>query len=330
MNLDNRHIGIELLAKYFSGEATPGETLAVEEWVSVGEENRKEFDQLQQVWELIGKTRSRREIDVKKEWIYLQSKIRGSENLNNNIFTFKRVFQVAASIVLLLSAGWFVRQILLNKSEHTRIAEIREILLPDGSEVTLNAGSRITYPKKYGEKNRQVLLTGEAYFEVKKDISRPFIVTMNEVEIEVLGTSFNVKAYKDSDKIEVIVTEGKVSLYEKSIREKCVVATMGEKAVFDRNQKVVKKTVNANQNYMAWKTLMMFFNNDNLSTVVETIGQVYHCKIILKDEKLNACTLTTRFEGKDLETVLRVLESTLDITIEQEHGNIYISGEGCE
>jgi ferric-dicitrate binding protein FerR (iron transport regulator) len=321
---------VELLARYFSGEVTTGEIKTIEAWISLSDANRKEFDQLKQTWDLIGTTHPGREINIEKEWKYLQRKIGRAERKSKYYFPLRRIVQVAAAILILLCAGWFLRHMYLYRSSHTQLAEIREIILSDGSKVTLNAGSRLQYPINYGVKNRQVILKGEAYFEVKKDTLLPFVISMNEIEIKVLGTSFNVKAYKNSDKIEVTVTDGKISMYDKNLQQKKVIATKGEKAEYDRDLKIVRKSVNVNQNYMAWKTLKMVFANDKLSTVAETIGQVYHKEVVIKNVKLNNCTLTTRFEGKDLETVLKVLESTLDLTIEQENDIVYISGKGCE
>ena len=330
MDPDKQHMDIELLTRYFSGEVTPGEIRAVKEWISMSDTNRKEFDQLKQTWDLMGMTHPACEIDIDKEWRYLQKKTIRTKKGSGTVFSLRRVIQVAAAVIILAGTAWFIRHNLMHKTSHTRFAETREILLPDGSEVTLNAGSKLTYLRNFGGKDRRVVLAGEAYFEIKRDTLLPFIIQMNEVEIEVLGTSFNVKAYKKSDRIEVTVTEGKVSLYDRNLQQKRIIATKGEKAEYDRDLRIIRKTVNTNRNYMAWKNLRLIFSNDNLATVAETIGQVYHRKVVVKNEKLNDCTLTTRFEEKDLETVLRVLESTLDITIEQENDIIYISGKGCE
>ncbi len=329
MNAGKQHIDTVLLAKYFSGETSPEEIRRIEVWIARSEANCREFDELKQTWDLMDKTGHSQKINIDEEWTYHLNKIHSYKVGKKNIFSLKRIIQVAAAVIFLFSISLVARHFLLHKFVNTRLAETTEISLPDGSKVTLNAHSKIIYSKNFALNNRMVRLTGEAYFEVRKDTALAFIITMNDAKIEVLGTLFNVKAYKKSDKIEVTVTEGKVSLYEKDLRKKQVIATRGERAVYDRNQKVVKKTINADQNYMAWKTRKLVFDNDNLSKVAETIGEVYHRKIVLANDGLDSCTLTTRFEEKDLNTVLKVLESTLDITIEQKNDIIYLSGEGC-
>ncbi len=330
MSSGKQHIDTGLLTRYFSGETSQEENREVEEWIAQSKNNLKEYNQVKQAWDLMDKTYRGREIDIEKEWKYLQSKIHLHADNRKRIFVIRRVLQIAATILILLGVGLISRQFYTIKSVNTKVAETREIILPDGSNVTLNAGSKITYTKNYASLNRQVKLKGEAYFEVKKDTSLPFIISLNKAEIEVLGTSFNVKAYKKSDVVEVTVTEGKVSLYDKDIRAKKVVATVGEKATYNYSQKIVRKTSNRNQNYMAWKTHKIIFDNDNLSKVVETIGEVYHQKLVLTNDNIANCTITTDFEEEDIETVLKVLESTLDVTIEQKNHIYYLSGEGCE
>jgi ferric-dicitrate binding protein FerR (iron transport regulator) len=152
---------------------------------------------------------------------------------------------------------------------------------------------------------------------------------LNKAEVKVLGTSFNVKAYKGMDKIEITVAEGKVSVYEKNQPQKKVIAIAGEKAEYIKLQKAIKKTENKDRNFNSWKTRTIVFENDSLHAIVNTLSNVYHTSIVLQNQEIKDCTITTRFENKELETVFEVLESTLDIKIEEEGDTYYISGSGC-
>ena len=131
------------------------------------------------------------------------------------------------------------------------------------------------------------------------------------------------------DKIEVTVKEGSVSFYKKNEEPKRIIATTGEKAEYYKQSKVFKKQPNENRNYNSWKTRTIIFDNSNLLNIAETLQDVYYKKIILNDPELGKCTVTTTFDNKDLDTVLRVLESTLEIRFEEKDGKIYISGKGC-
>jgi transmembrane sensor len=181
----------------------------------------------------------------------------------------------------------------------------------------------------FNKETRIVHLKGEAYFEVSKNPSKPFIIQIENTEIKVLGTSFNVKAYHNMDKIEVTVKEGTVSLYEKNKENQRIIATAGEKAEFSKQSGEFKKQTNENKNYNSWKTRSIIFDNSSLINITETLKDVYYKDIILEDPSLGKCTVTTTFENKDLKTVMHVLESTLEISFEERDGKIYISGKGC-
>ncbi len=329
MEKNSEYIDINLLTRYLAGESSPEENILVKKWLAASENNRKELEEFHKAWEAIDKTDLRQEINIDNEWKVHQEKI--SPVQRGGVSIFLRTFiRVAAALIIAFGITIVGIRYGSKVSVRTSMAETREIKLPDGSRVTLNAGSKFSYNKKnYGEENRSLSLQGEAYFEVEKNPDLPFIIQVREAEVKVLGTSFNVKAYKKMDAIEVTVSEGKISLYDRAIKQKHVVATGGERAEFDKQLGVVKKYPNADRNYISWKTRSIVFENDSLAGIAKTLSNVYHKNIILENPGLNACTLTTSFENEDLQTVLKILESTLDLEIREEKNEIIISGEGC-
>ncbi len=329
METENKHIDINLITRYLSSETSVEENKIVEQWFAASDENRREFESFKKTWDSIGNTSRGSEIDIDKEWNYLQKTIHVKKS-TSGIFRLPAAIRIAASIVFFVGVGLAIARYFSIESVKTRPEETRQIILADGSIVTLNAGSKLFYSHNFNAKNRTVRLIGEGYFEVEKNPDVPFIIRLGVAEVKVLGTSFNIKAYKNSDNIEVTVHEGTVSLYEKTEELKHVVATTGEKALYNRHMKVVSKKVNTNQNFLAWKTRIIKFNNDNLSDVANILGEVYHKEFVLSDTTLYACTLTTQFEDEDIETVLRVLESTLDIIVTTDKDKYIISGNGCK
>jgi transmembrane sensor len=326
----NRHIGIELLTRSLAGETSPQEDKELSAWLSVSEANRKEYDELRKTWDLLGTTNPDQAIDVDAEWNNLQAKLRNAGPGKKDSVVLLTFVRIAAVIILVFGISILGIRNFSNKSVKTDIAETEQVILPDGSRVTLNAGSKLGYPKKFGKENRLVALQGEAYFEVERDPSKPFLIEIGDARIKVLGTSFNVRAYKSSEKIEITVTEGKVSLYNRKLEQNKVIATAGEKAEYHRYGKQVTKDQNTNRNYIAWKTRQLIFEDDSLAEVTKAISEVYHQRIQLGDPELNSCRLTTRFEDKDLDGVLKILESTFDLTIKEEKDIIYLRGTGCE
>jgi len=329
MEKNSKHIDFSLLAKYLAGEVNSEEQKLVNDWIHASEENHKEFEDLKKIWNSLDNTGKEKNINIENEWKYNRQLIHMAERNGKTIF-LKAILRIAAAVVLgigITLAGIKYKTYLYVT---TKTAETKEFKLPDGSLVTLNAGSKLAYNKKsYGKESRIMKLKGEAYFEVEKNIEHPFIIQLDEAEVKVLGTSFNVKAYKKMNVIEVTVSEGKVSLYDKEVKQKMVIASKGEKAEFNKQLAVVKKYPNTERNYKSWKTRAIVFQNDSLNTIVRTLESVYHKKIVLEDDSLNACTLTTSFEDEDLYTVLKVLESALDLKIRIEKNEIIISGEGC-
>lgn len=328
MNEQEKHIDIHLLTRFLAGEASAEEETAIQDWIAVSGKNRSEFEELKKVWDTLGKTRSTQQISIDKEWNYLQSKI-GKSDIEVKRFSPALLLRIAALIVLVSSLAFIGFQYLTVERISTQHAETKEVFLPDGSTVTLNAGSRLRYKNNFGKQNRVVGLQGEAFFDVEKDADKPFIIVLRDAKVQVLGTSFNVKAYKGMEQVEVTVAEGKVSVYEKKQPQKKVIAVAGEKAEYIRGQKVVKKTENIDRNFDSWKTRHIVFESDSLHNIVTTLSNVYHKSIVLRNPEINDCTLTTNFENEELETVFQVLESTLDVTVEEEGETIYISGSGC-
>jgi transmembrane sensor len=329
MSNGNSHIDIDLLARYFSGECTPGEREHVHEWKEASAENRSEFESLQQVWGAMDKTSPDRNIDVEAEWENHQLNYMQTETRQKKIRSLSFPFRIAASFIILLGIGYFAWSYFSKETITSEIASTRQITLPDGSRVTLNAGSKLTYASSYGEETRTVSLRGEAFFEVSKNESKPFIINLENAVVKVLGTSFNVKAYKDRQNVEVTVADGTVSVYKKGDEKSEVVITKGQLATFNAGEEKIERKENTDRNFIAWKTRAIVFENDSLVNVVKTLQSVYHQEFLIENSQLNNCTVTTSFENRDLLSVLKVLKITLDISFEEKDGKIVIKGKGC-
>lgn len=328
MENEKENIDIRLISLYLSGEATPEEIEKLKEWRNSSDENLKQFNHFVSIWEELGKTSKEKDIDIEKEWhIHRTQYIKTEKKVGT--WVLNPFMKVAASVVIIIGisiASWLYFS---ENTIKTDFAENQEVILPDKSIVTLNANSKLAFSNDYGKKNRVVHLAGEAFFKVTKNAVLPFIISTGNAEIKVLGTSFNVKSYSESENIEVIVAEGHVSIHAKDRAEKTVVISSGQKAVFNKQSGMINAELNENVNYIAWKTKSMVFENDSLPYVLRTIEEVYHVEIILTTKELNQCTITTSFDNRDLGTVLKILKSTLNIVIELREDKIYVSGKGC-
>ena len=316
---------VGLLPKYFAGEATPEEQRVIDDWLSADEKNRTEFDAFSKLWNITGKVQPGDEINLEKEWRLLEKEISPARVKKISLV---RILQIAASVLLVSVLGFAGLKYAGMKSEKAPAAEFSTLKMSDGTIISLNAGSRITYRKGYGVTHRNIDLKGEAYFEVAKNESLPFIITAGDASIQVTGTKFNVRAYKDQTEVKVTVTEGSVRLYETGQSAKEAILSAGETGTFDRTLKVVKKQPLLNMNDIAWKTRILDFHNTTLSEVAAVLENTYHRKVWV-DPAVRLCPLTVRFENQELTPVLNVLRSTLDLTITVEDTHIVIKGDGC-
>jgi transmembrane sensor len=326
MDKENKHIdAIGLLPKVFSGEATFEENMMVDEWLLADPNNLVEFDAFARLWKLTLTASAPDDIDLDVEWRIMESAITPSRTKTVNLL---RVLQIAASIVLISSLAFLGLKTGNTKSEKAPLAEISTVTLPDGTMVYLNAGSKITYKKEFGIAHRNLNIKGEAYFEVKKNPRLPFIINAGEAGIRVTGTKFNVKAYSGKPEIKVTVTEGIVILYETGQPLKAATLGAGETGTYDKTIKAVNKQDAVNINDLAWKTMIMDFHNTPLLEVADILLNTYHTRLTV-DPAVQNCPVTVRFEYQELDSVLNVLKSTLDLTITSKGKRTIISGKGC-
>jgi len=205
------------------------------------------------------------------------------------------------------------------------------VRLPDGSTVLLNDNSTLKYDQKdFNSKTREVTLTGEAFFDIKRNEEKPFIVHTGKVETKVLGTAFNINAFNSSDNIEVTVARGKVQVGD---NEKIY-------GVITPNQqiKVNKSTFSFQQNNVSatvvteWKSNYLILDDINMQEAALLISHKYKVEIVLANDKIKNCRITASFlNDEDLDHVLKVVSSVIETEYRyNKAGAIIIDGKGCE
>jgi len=156
-----------------------------------------------------------------------------------------------------------------------------EVLLPDGTKVYLNAGSRFVYPENFIDKNREVFLIGEAFFEVKHDSEHPFVVQTPDINIKVLGTKFNVSAYPSDDVVETVLTEGKVRLKQNNSRlfSESVNLVPNQLATYNKKSMKTELSKVDTDNYTLWKDGIFKFESTELNRVIKKIERFYNIQV---------------------------------------------------
>jgi ferric-dicitrate binding protein FerR (iron transport regulator) len=199
---------------------------------------------------------------------------------------------------------------------------LTQYVLPDGSVVALNSNSQLQFPKKFKGDVREVTIVGEAFFDVKPNPEKPFIIHAGNAQVKVLGTSFNVCAYPDTNTIEVIVESGKVQVinnnHDLALQE--VYLTPGEKGIVYVDENTIEKLVNTDPNFISWKTHDLVFNKVPLHEVVRCLEKTYHIDIEITEPELNNLLYEGHFNKKPLDFVLDVIRLTfnLELTVENE------------
>jgi len=324
MDTENQHIDpVGLLPRVFSGEATSDEIRAVNDWLAENRANISEYEAIRRLWNITTPI-SEKDIDLDREWMKMESAIVPSRKLSG---TFIRVLQVAASILLISALAYTGIRIGSTESVKSSSMQIAEFSLPDGTGVFLNAGSKITWKKGFGSSHRNLVLKGEGYFDVEKSRT-PFTITAGEVKIRVTGTQFNVSAYTSETVVRLTVTEGTVYFYPASQPHAQTLVNAGETGIYNSSTKTVKKDQAIDPNAMAWKTRILDFNNTPLGEVTDILSNTYHMPFSV-DTLVQGCTVTVKFERQDVDSVLNVLKSTLDLKITRKGRRILITGEGC-
>lgn len=210
--------------------------------------------------------------------------------------------------------------------------KVRELLLPDGTRVKLNAGSTFIYPKIFNTENRVVTLKGEGFFEVAKDANRPFQVHTDKLSIKVLGTAFNVKAYSTDKKIETILLSGKIQVGLNDKPEKSIVMRPNEKLTLTNKnaateyQLEVLSDLNKDEvAEIAWLSNKLVFTNECFDEVSKQIERRFDVKIVFENEALKKERISGVFKDESLEQALSFIKMTTSFKYRRDEGVIFLS-----
>ncbi len=334
---DIENFNRDLLIKYLNNEVNSREKLEVENWLNQSEKNREELEQSRQMLSKVDAYFKAKNFDSGTAWNNVHSKITPPQHPVIERKQFRkeaiiRFYKYAAIIVVAILLGSVIYIGFRNqKSEfYSEVISadkqvVNEYILPDGSKVALNSNSQLLFPKHFKNNVREVTVHGEAFFDVKPNPEKPFIIHAGNAQVKVLGTSFNVCAYPNDETVEVVVKTGKVQvtnvnreLITDMNRE--VTLVPGEKGTLFNSTDVLEKTKNSDPNYMAWKTRDLVFNKAPLKDVFKNLEKVYHVDIQVNDPEINDLLLEAQFDDKPIDFVLNVIQITfnLDLTGENE------------
>ena len=238
--------------------------------------------------------------------------------------TRMRILAAAAAVILLCLSVGTVYLYMQPTSLQTvsTMAETRNVILPDGSSVLLNRHSSLSYPKRFKSDNREVQLTGEAYFEVAKNKDKRFIVCCNDLEIEALGTTFDVKGYGDDLSVTTLLAEGSVRVSNKT---NATLLKPGEKVEYHKNkQTFTKSPISDMREIDFWRNNMLIFNSSSLAEIATTLERMYGVKVVFDSEKLKNVPFSGTIRNSSLHNVFYIISLTYPLTYELEGDTVRI------
>ena len=196
----------------------------------------------------------------------------------------------------------------------TKLGQKSIITLLDGTRITLNAGSELMYPTKFGKKTRKVLLEGEAYFEVMPNPQKPFIVKSGDVITTALGTKFNIKAYPSEANIKVALLEGKVKVSKKGrngARE--ILLLPKQQLVYNRNTKKGSISEFDPRKIIGWRNNVLVFENEKLREVLIILERAFGIKLEIKDKTALQKRISADFENESFWAIIKVIRYLTDL-----------------
>ncbi|MEM6841379.1 MAG: FecR domain-containing protein [Bacteroidota bacterium] len=329
----NNSIDHLLLIRYLDAkdQLSVEEQAQIEQWTQQSAENQAEWKALKQLWEQTSQASHLRQIDPQAKWLEVWNKMQAEDKavsapVRSLPVYRQRVWQIAASVALLLTTAWVFWQERQPSSEllvHTFIAQdsVEVITLPDSSQVYLNEDAQLSYQEDFGKRNRTVHLKGEGYFEVVSNPESPFFVHIDPTTVRVVGTSFNINSLDQA--VKVTVNSGKVAF---SHQEDTLMLTPDEVGLYADGEPL-REFVNTDPNYLSWKTGTLRFDDTPLSQVAQDIARHYQVSIQLEDEAISELQITSVFQNEPLESVLEEISALLDIryTLENNQINFFIS-----
>ena len=318
-----------LIVRYLSNEASPAEQEQLFEWVSRSKENQKVFNEYINLWSSQQKPNTTFNLETGLH--KLNQRIDAFEDTENKKTVFWNRWNIAAAVILLIVSGFvlfhngiFTYQDHLQSLQKETVAgnEMRQVKLGDGSQITLNRQSSLTYPEVFIAGTREVYLEGEAFFEVTKDSLRPFIVHANGTTTTVLGTSFNINALGKA--VVVSVATGKVKVSDGDQTE---ILKADEKVTCENN--TLKKEL-SDLSELSWNGRLLEFNDLTLAQAAEKLSAYYEVSVRFDQAAVKACRITGKFKNKKLETVLEAIRFSTEVHVKMEDSTVVFSGKGCQ
>jgi len=338
----------EIILKVLEGRASVQDSNELLDWIQISEENRKELEHIEGIWNAIAVLANHEKFEAQKGY---HDFITGLNDKRLNLPETKQkrkiypFLQIAAGILLVAGLAFVIGFNSNRKEEKISFFELTtpkgshtQLTLIDGTKIWLNAESKIRYPNKFEGKTRTIYLEGEAYFDVQTDSLKPFVVQTSAIKVKAFGTSFNVKAYPNEGSIETTLIKGSVTVEDNKANSSfssvkllpnqrvTFVKTTGKLLLNEQEKSILKKKVpelklaeRKEENiivtervkteiYTSWIDNQLLFDNETFESIAFKLERRYGATIIFHDEKMKAYKFSGNFPEISIERALKALQ----------------------
>lgn len=310
----------EILSRHFAEEGSEKDKIAIETFKN---DHDLEYQMLARLWQ-------RNDVQVKdfdadKAWQSMGISEKTTRDTRIVRMTPALLRFAAAVIIFMMGAAIVYYYQVYTPIQNAKTVHVSnpkrgtDIALADGTIVWLNKNANISYPKLFTGKSRTLEFSGEAFFNVKKDPDRPFIIRTQNSLITVLGTSFNVRS---TDNITVITVKSGHVRIRNLTTAKVEIITPGYTAKIERDQLIKFQT--KSPNYLSWKTGSFKFNHASLKQVISDLNTYYDKKIVIDEKKPVDCNLTAQFNKTSQQDILNIIKLTCTCEIRESEDSYYV------
>lgn len=285
----------DIIIRLFSEDISEEEKTILLSWLNQSEDHRKKFSDMRELWLSSISEEELKKYDAESAFQRFLQKTSGENKsqATHRLTIYKWAAGVAASVLMLLFSTYYS----YNKGQKDITNTFTDIVvtspegsqtklqLPDGTSVTLNSGSKISYSQGFGVNDRKVFISGEGYFEVKKDASKPFIVNSDNISVKVLGTKFDFCDYADENTASVTLDEGAVCMSDLPMKRNHVKLSPNQSAIFDQKSGKIKVTASDPKLSRAWLEKMLSFNGESLGKIALILERCYGVDISFNSEQ---------------------------------------------
>lgn len=348
--MENEELDYQLLARYMAGECTSHERRQLEDWASASQKNEAKLKQFRKIWNISEQKegalghffdanepwdqlqnrldREREQVSAKQSTVSSKYRSASIHSMSNKVVRVAAIFLIAGLVGVFAYQNWYQSESKAQKpvlrEVSTANAQRVNLTLSDGTEVMLNADTRMKFPNRFENNVREVFLKGEAYFDVASNPEKPFVIHSRGSVIRVLGTSFTVSSYQEDQRVRVVVKEGKVSLSGGSADSTSqVTLTANEMGRFMLgSQKIETRKVRDMQLYFSWREGYLKFREESMSHVAKDLERRYGIEVSFQDSGISDKKLTAFLKSRSIRNVLDVIAMSLDLEYQLKNNKV--------